>query len=743
MNDKKINKNLKIFSIVIIFLTTLFLISGIVLSVMLKKVQEEEVNYYLVNQTTLYETYIDRQFSADMQTLKTLESFIDFDSDEVSDELLQGLDDSNENNKFIRMSLVYKNGDVYHATLSKGIKKENASDLNSKLQKIIKQSWNGEDCVSDIFYDEYLGKSVIVISTPIVENDKVVGVILAYDDVNEIRTILETNKTKDSYIHIIDDKGNFLIRTDNRISNEQADSIYGMSVSFLDEHLVRNALENRESYFDIFDANGETYCVYFSPMKYSDWYIFSIIPYHSIETVGVDLLDYSTLIYALMIIVVIAFVAYAFNAFKNSRNMLESIAYKDELTGIDNIHKFELIISELAEKRNDDLFSMVAFNIKNFQFINETFGEDRADNLLKFIAETISSSIYEGEYCCREIADRFFILLKYESDEVTKNRIEDISTRIKEYFVNNGNNYNLRLSIGISTGNIDERHLLNNALWAMKEAKKNNENYVFFNKNLLSTVKLQREIESNMYQALKDGEFKLYLQPKFDIYTNKACGAEALVRWIQDDGKCYFPDQFIPIFEHNGFCVELDLYMVEQVCRQLKEWKDEGYEIYPVSVNQTKLLFYKVDYVEKLCEITKKYGISPEYIILEILEGLDVEDVDAFNNCVNELHNCGFKVSMDDFGSGYSSLGSLQDLKVDEIKIDRKFLELLDDENVDDKKCLFERIIALVKALDKNIVMEGVETEEHVKILKELECKYAQGYYYSRPISAEDYKKFL
>src|SRR5699024_5372444 len=193
---------------------------------------------------------------------------------------------------------------------------------------------------------------------------------------------------------------------------------------------------------------------------------------------------------------------------------------------------------------------------------------------------------------------------------------------------------------------------------------------IVFDEQLMKTIQIQNEIESSMQYALKNEEFKLFIQPKYDVFHDKLVGGEALVRWIRNDGTMFYPDQFIPLFEKNGFCVDLDLYMVENVCKQLRKWIDDGKTVYPISINQTKRLFYHSDYVEKLQSIFNKYQISPDLIILEVLEGLAIEDLDSFNRCIERLHAIGLKVSLDDFGSGYSSLSNLNELNVDEIKID-------------------------------------------------------------------------
>lgn len=244
-----------------------------------------------------------------------------------------------------------------------------------------------------------------------------------------------------------------------------------------------------------------------------------------------------------------------------------------------------------------------------------------------------------------------------------------------------------------------------------------------------------------MEQALHDGEFKLYLQPKKNLHTGNIASAEALVRWQRADGTMIFPNQFIPIFEQNGFCVSLDLYMLEQVFRQIRLWMDTGVRPIPISVNQSKLLFYEEDYMKNLDLLIEKYEIPPQYVTLEILEGLALENVDELNRKLSLIRSKGFRVSMDDFGSGYSSFNTLGKLQIDELKLDRAFLMELSHEDPMRQKIIMEQIVEMAKRLNISTVVEGVETAENEELISELGCDYGQGYLYSRPVSAGEFSE--
>ena len=267
--------------------------------------------------------------------------------------------------------------------------------------------------------------------------------------------------------------------------------------------------------------------------------------------------------------------------------------------------------------------------------------------------------------------------------------------------------------------------------------KENRQDICIYDEKLHQAEQLRHYVESHMHTALAAEEFQLYLQPKMDLSEGCMYGAEALVRWQPKDRDMIFPDQFIPLFEENGFCVQLDLYMVEQACKQLRTWINQGMTPISISVNQTKLLFGREDYVDRLLAITRKYQVQPKYITLEILEGLALDSIEKLNSVIERLNAAGFRVSMDDFGSGYSSLNTLGKIKIDELKLDRLFLYDVAKDTHGTQRKVLASILALAKELNIRTVAEGVETQENEQMMIELDCDYGQGYYYSKPIPAD------
>jgi EAL domain-containing protein (putative c-di-GMP-specific phosphodiesterase class I) len=238
-----------------------------------------------------------------------------------------------------------------------------------------------------------------------------------------------------------------------------------------------------------------------------------------------------------------------------------------------------------------------------------------------------------------------------------------------------------------------------------------------------------------METALFNREFKMFIQPKWDIREDRLYGGEALVRWIKEDGNMVYPSDFVPVFERNGFIEQIDMYMLDSACRMLREQLDAGNAIYPISVNQSRMLLNDPDYIRRITDVLQKYQIPEGYIELEITETVLFSEQDKMISILNELKSVNIKLSMDDFGSGYSSLNMLKDFPFDVLKIDKEFFS----ESITSEASVWilKKIIEMAEGLGIRVICEGVETKDQVEMLQKIGCRYVQGYYYSKPIPAE------
>lgn len=431
-----------------------------------------------------------------------------------------------------------------------------------------------------------------------------------------------------------------------------------------------------------------------------------------------------------------------------AENRLTHLSMYDDMTGAYNESHFRKLLKDLCQKRTPR--ALVAFNIRGFKYINDTYSTKRADDMLCEIKCILDANLGEEEFFCRQSADLFYLVLREQESEYLMQRLANLFDVICAEAAERLDGHPLSIYCGAvflasSPSPYSASANMSFLMAALAYAKQSSCYPAYlYDDTLHQKEQLHYYIETHMQSALEHGEYQLFLQPKMNLHTGHMDEAEALVRWNSKDRGMIFPDQFIPFFEQNGFCVQLDLYMVEQVCKQLREWIDDGLAPIVISVNQTKSLFIKEDYIEQLLAITQKYQVPSRYITLEILEGLAFNNLDALNATIHKLNQAGFQVSMDDFGSGYSSLNTLGKLQINELKLDRLFLRDVVHDPTGSQSDVIAAICALAKKLGIKTVAEGVETSESEQIMRSMACDYGQGYYYSKPIPAREYReKFL
>ena len=267
-----------------------------------------------------------------------------------------------------------------------------------------------------------------------------------------------------------------------------------------------------------------------------------------------------------------------------------------------------------------------------------------------------------------------------------------------------------------------------------------NKKYCIFDEGMEKQILEEHHIEEIMYEALKNKEFEIYYQPKINIKSEKVVSAEALVRWIRN-GEVISPNKFIPLFEKNRFILKLDMYIYEQVCKDLLEWKGKKEFDFNVSINVSKEHFNEIDFIDKYEKIAKKYSISTNKIDLEITESASADIGTNFIEVMKKIKEKNFIVSLDDFGTGYSSLNMLQDMPIDIIKIDKTFIDKIG--KVDEKIDLIKYIIQMAKELNIKTVAEGVESKNQVEYLTNAGCDIIQGYYYSKPLSKKEFEEYI
>lgn len=446
------------------------------------------------------------------------------------------------------------------------------------------------------------------------------------------------------------------------------------------------------------------------------------------------------------LIVITVFVATAFVlSLKARERHYRHLAMTDPVTGLWNGTKFRKEAAELLNHIGQKEYQMISLDIERFKYVSNDFSERAADSILQIIGRRIRMQFEGTALYARDMADRFLVLA--EKHEDNEERFTSISEEI--VFENNGREqrYKPVIKFGISQicGQEEGTTLgeyIDHAIIARKSIKGSlNKRIAFYNQEMADMLLNEHKIELRMEDALKNHEFVVYYQPKFQLKDETIIGAEALVRWMDPNEGMISPGEFIPLFERNGFIVQLDFYVYEEVLKSMARWQSEGRNPLVVSFNVSRAHIDTEDFLHNLIALAEQYGVPRSMLELELTEtvlGGKREKILAF---IMSCKEAGFQISIDDFGSGYSSLNLLKELPVDVLKIDREFLN--EAETSEKSSIIIEKVVEMATKIQIHTLCEGVETRSQADFLKQIGCDMAQGFLYSRPLPVGDFEKML
>ena len=413
-------------------------------------------------------------------------------------------------------------------------------------------------------------------------------------------------------------------------------------------------------------------------------------------------------------------------------------ASHDSLTGLLNRDQFYEDVHDMVNRHHDTTFYLICSNIKDFKFINEIFGMEKGNQVLIKQAKLMASNTSERTICARLMNDRFALCMPRE--EFDENRVADSIRELQHEF--SGNSFHLHTYMGVyEIRDRDEavRIMVDKANIAADTIKNDFDCCVaYYDGHLLEISIEQRRLLGEFEPALQKDEFAMYLQPQVNC-DGVAKGAEALVRWVHPSRGILTPYAFIDILENAGLIYKLDLYIWEKAAQKLVEWKEKGYGSYHISVNISTKDFYIIDIYETFTGLISKYDIPASKLHLEITETTLMTDFEKNMNIIHKLQDAGFRVEIDDFGSGYSSLNMLKDISADVLKIDMGFLR--ESENEVKGQDILESIITLASKIGMDVITEGVETKKQLDMLTMMGCHEFQGYYFSKPVPVSEFEE--
>lgn len=727
-------------TVMVLLLITLFFIYTSSLSKMVK-----EENYrYLHEISAQIESNMTVKLNSHYSKLKIIGNEVNRTSNTSLASILSVLDEERESNSYISLALIDEDG-YLHSINGKIL----YHDLLPFIGKMNNESKNVTSSILNLD-----GNDSIVFLSPFTQiriDDITFRGVAAISDIDRLSNALSlTMFDNQGFAHVVTETGTIVIRAENPNNKFTGYNIltYLENETSLSKKVISNIrvdlLEGMSGQFEYVRDDGTEFIAFYSPSKQENWYLISLIPSEVITKQTSEFFKLTVTMCSVLVVIFVVLIIVILASNQRRKRELINVLYIDTVTNGRSKLKFEEDASR-AIKGTSKQYSLVYINIDKFKLINELHGRVKADTLLAQIYNIIDNSISKenNEYIGRLMADHYGVLLHTQNLEAIKDKIREWNESIKRFVYMSNLAIPVRIMCGVYLPDDDDIKtdifvMLDKANTARKAAftRDSNATIAVYDADLKQKVRLEHELELRQESALKNGEFKMYLQPKYDPKTNEIAGAEGLTRWITDDGVVY-PDQFIPLFEANGFILKLDLYIFEEACKFIDNLVRNSHKPLPISINLSRRNLSTPNFIEKYVEIWKKYNFPANLLEFEITESLIYENMELLDKTIATIHEYGFLVSMDDFGSGYSSLNMLKSVNVDFVKLDREFF-LSNEQYAQKGEIIINAMIELCRELGICVVSEGIENESQVEFLRRVGCNLIQGYYYAKPMPKEE-----
>lgn len=736
----KQKKNGFFITILLLLISLAFIVTVSVVFNNIKTNLEREIISSLSEEAEENAALIEKEIDAKFGVLQSFANELSSTGDEIEE--IRDMKSFVEVYNFRRMGFVDLNG---IAKTTDGFEK----DLS--FREFYQVGLKGESFITESLPEtigDYTEDMINILSVPVYDNKgEIKGVLFATYLTEKFHEVIFSDSFQgEGYTYIVAGDGDVISSYGDGMQKEY-DNIFiytGDAAQYDDaiQEKVENDMREKISRVGIgVNEDNDKYFYCYKPLEIEsadmNWYIFSIEPKSVLdERMHPIMRDIQFLTVILICILVMANIVFLFYNVRR-RQELFRLAYKDSITGGDNFSNFK----EKAKQYENTEGYVIALDISEFKLVNNVCGNASGDEVLKVIWDVILANCNDNEQAARVNADRFVIFWIESSKKTVTYRIEKLINEI-EGISEQLSVPRLYPVIGIRAveklDDADKRY--GEALRAKALVKnRRDRHYAFYDEIDYDTIVENKKLENGFEKALADKKFEVWYQPKFNSHTGKIVGSEALIRWRADDGSLISPGRFIPLFEKNGNIIRLDEYVFREVCRQQKEWQKEGIQILPVSVNISRFSLYYSNVVEKYERIINYYDVDHKYVQIEITESAIIENT-VIVELIQKFHDAGFDILLDDFGSGYSSLASLNQMPFDTIKLDKSLVDYVGNENGEK---LLKFIVQLVQSLGMKITAEGVEYKEQLDFLENLNCDDIQGFYFSKPLMLADFSAKL
>lgn len=630
----------------------------------------------------------------------------------------------------------------------------NAAEVTDEIEEIQKFFGLNRRACSGEYLDNMVNKSCIAFYIPIVGSEQIDGLVSIVEARNFIDATTILNDRALAVAVITETGYNLAQMVREDLTYSIGNDYYKFIDTFAQNEETGNkvllAIREGSGVVHI-TVGGQAHTVAVKASQLADETVF-VVSLSLSEDLMREEMSYLGHIVFLLIIAIISFVVslgYAILYHKNARKQIKRVSYTYPNIECPNLEQFKLDVINTLGSSPVTLrrYSIVAFKISGYQSMSKYFGESETEEIIKQAAK-IFAGFCEYEETYAYLGNGVFVMcLKYLDDASFARRIGIIKAISKKNQDALDRKVQLRFNVGVchafagTRGTVSE--MVENATTACSIAKERaNRSFVVYDLKTNEKLAKDEKIESMMEDSLKNGDFKVFLQPKYNIKYDRIDSAEALVRWFDHSQADYiFPGDFINLFETNGFIVKLDHYVYIEVLKYFQTAVERGEKIVPISVNVSRVTASMEDFLRFYIDNKKKYNVGDGFLILEFTESFAMDDNENILRIVETLRKNGIGCSLDDFGSGFSSFKVLKNIPFDEIKLDKSLIDPGYNANNDD--IMLKSVVDLAKSLGMRIVQEGVETEEMLNRVKAFGCDVAQGYYYAKAIRMEEYRIFI
>lgn len=686
---------------------------------------EKELLNSITNITNEINVKLNDEIDEKFNTLRIMARYLSQEEIEDPTKVLSKLNAIVEVHNFNKVGITHPDGTAYLNT---------GQVVNLGHREYFKQSMTGKNYISNIVESAVSSVAVNVYSVPITEGKEIVGVLWASVLTERFyESVLSDDIYNLDAVYLINSSGETIAQLNTTPLDEnfftfikETDTINEKSLKEMEEDF-----ENEKQNYKLFKYRNQEVYIYYSKLAYNDWWVLGKISTTKLKNMSNSVRTTSNVISLISIFFISIGFAIAMIKGKKRNDIFKEIAYTDNITKGKNDLFLKSNLNKIINKK--DNYAFISLEITNIKSIMNLLGFRNTEILLKSAYHYMSQFLSKDELIVHSYLGEYKIILKYDNMNQLIERIESLDL----------NRVNKHITSIMGVYLIDSKDMNFEELVLYANIAK--ENVAIDMKYAVYTEEMHREeinkikLKEDIKQGIQNKEFKAYFQPKYDRDGKTIVGAEALVRWHKY-GTVISPAVFIPICEMQGLIKYIDELVLKDVCKNLKTWISQNKKVVPISVNLSRNYLDKIDCIDRLEEIIHKYDISKDLIAFEVTESSLVGDEEKLKETINSLRHKGFKILLDDFGVGYSSIKTIAEMNFDVLKIDKSFIDGIGDKRWEN---IMSYTIALSKKLNMNIVAEGIETKEQYEFLLNSNCDVFQGYYFNKPMNSDEFAKLI